>query len=258
MKYVRKMFSKAKGAIKKRYTAKRGGRKFTGGVRVQKMAKDIMYLKSVLNPEKKRYVVGAIDQLVGQVNGNSDGGYYADVTPTPAQGITAFTRNGASIKLHSSIWHFQFVQQVGVVAKIRGVIEVWAMDGDSYTGFTFRDEHFDPNPFTGVRDFNCQINPDNYMKGKCIARRNFSIASDQTSSEKLVTDMKIPIKYNKGQGKHIRFAGDGSTIQFGQLYLIIRTDRGNIGAVSTLGVPDVNINTGLNMSWNRVDYFYDN
>lgn len=253
------MLRRAGAAAKKRYMAKPGGRKSTGGVRVAKMAKDIMYLKSVLNPEKKRYTYTEANLLVGQVNGNADGLFNRDVTPVMNQGVTYDTRNGASIKLHSSIYHFQLAQQAGAVGKIKAMIEIWEVKGDPLTGFTFSNEHWDPNTFTGVRDFNCQINPDHYMKARCLARRSISVAADQTTGEKLLTDVKIPLLYNKGQGKHIRYEKDSNTVASGQMYLIIRCDRGNIATTpSGLNVPDVGINTGLIFNYNRVDYYYDN
>lgn len=255
---ARKFVKRGAKALRKRYTAKPGGRKATGGVRVAKMAKDILYLKSVLNPEKKRYSTSVIETPVGQVNGNADGAHFSECTPYVSQGITASTRNGASIKLHSSVWHFQMTQQASATNRQKGIIEIWEMPGEPYGGFTWFNEHFTPNPFTGVRDYNCQIDPDNFMKGKCIARRRFQTPADQLNTEKGIVDVKLPIKYNKGQGKHIRYNGDNNTLAFGQMYLVVRMDRGNIGAISTLTVPDVAVNTGITMSWNRIDYYYDN
>jgi len=265
---------KAGAALKKRYMAKPGGRKSTGGVRVAKMAKDIMYLKSVLNPEKKRFEVatGSVNP-VGQVNGivgsYSDGRYFYDCTPNPAQGVTSTTRNGASIKLHSTMWHFQFVQEASAVSDIKLCVEVFQIKGEPYSGFTFYNERYNVNPFirdtvsgtTTIRDYNSQLNPDNYMKGKCIARRIVRIKADPTSAAKMITDLKLPIKYNGGQGHHVRYNKDTTDVESGQLYLVIRADRGNIGttAIANLsGVPDVAPQTGISMLWNRVDYFYDN
>lgn len=258
MKYVRKALKYARKSLKKRYTAKPGGRKYTGGMRVGKLAKDVMYLKSVLNPEKKRFVAWEPNLLVGQVNGNDDGRFIRDCTPIIPQGVTADTRNGASVKLHSSMWHFQFAQQSNAICRIRGVLEIWEVKGDPYTGTSFSDEKWVPNPFTTVRDMNCQPDPDNFMKSRCIARRYFSTQTDSLGNEKLITDVKIPIKYNKGQGKHIRYEKNTNNVANGQMYLVIRLDRGNFGPVSTLNVPDVNTNTGLLFQYNRVDYYYDN
>jgi len=268
------MLRRAGAALKKRYKAKPGGRKSTGGVRVAKMAKDIMYLKSVLNPEKKRYEVATTTvNPVGQVNGivgsYSEGRYLYDCTPTPSQGVTYNTRNGASIKLHSTMWHFQFVQEASCVSDVKLCVEIFQITGEPYTGFNFFDDRYLVNPFirdtvaltTTIRDINSQVNPDNFMKGKCIARRIVRIKADQTTGAKMITDLKLPIKYNRGQGHHVRFNKDTNTVENGQLYLIIRADRGNIGttAISNLsGVPDVAPQTGISMLWNKVDYFYDN
>lgn len=261
-KRTNRLMKKGMKALKKRYGAKAGGRKATGGFRVAKLARDVMYLKSVLNPEKKRYLALTQEALIGQVNGNTDGGYYADVTPTPIQGVAFDQRNGASIKLHSSMWHFQFVQQVGVICDIKLCIEIFRIEGEPYTGFTFRNERYLNNFFiTGadIRDYNTQINPDNFMKGKLVARRYIKLKEDATGSTKNILDLKIPILYNKGQGHHVRFNRDTQTVEHGQLVMVIRADRGNIGAVSTLtGIPDVGLNTGVSMSYNRTDFYYDN
>lgn len=260
-RYVRRMARKGVKKLKKRYTAKPGGRKFTSGVRVGKMAKDIMYLKSVLNPEKKRFEVNTSEGVpIGQVNGNTDGGYLFDATPTPTQGVTYNTRNGASIKLHSSMYHFQFTQQTNASSDIKVIIEFYAVKGDSYTGFNFRTERFLPNPFTNgdIRDFNSQTNPDNFMKAVCIGRRKLTIKADQIAGQRNVTDVKMPLLYNRGKGHHVRYNRDTQTVEHGQIYLMIRVDRGNIGAVSTLQVPDVGVSSGLSMLWNKCDYYYDN
>lgn len=257
---ARKFVKRGAKQLRKRYTAKPGGRKATGGVRVGKMAKDILYLKSVLNPEKKRFETQDADIILGQVNGINDGYLFRDMTPAPPQGTGYADRTGASIKLHSSMYHFQFIQQANARCRIRGVIEIYEVLGDPQPGFTFPTERFLANPFTGVRDMNCHTNPDNFMKGRCIARRNFSVQTDQLGGESLTTDVKIPMKYNKGQGKHIRWDKNTSTLANGQLLLIIRVDRGNCNpvTVATNPVPDIGVSTGIVCSFNRTDYFYDN
>jgi len=278
-KKVKRGLRKAGAALKKRYMAKPGGRKSTGGVRVAKMAKDIMYLKSVLNPEKKRFEAALdVATKIGQINATNpagtvvitDGSYFIDCTPVPTQGVTYSTRNGASIKLHSSIWHFQFVQELNTISEIKLTLELFDVDGETYTGFNYIKERYLVNPFVkdtisgtpiGVRDKNSQINPDNFMKGKCIARRNLTLKADTVSGARNIIDLKLPVLYNKGKGHHVRFDKDGQAVEHGQLLLCIRADRGNIGTVTATnvtGVPDTAVNTGCNVVWNRVDYFYDN
>lgn len=262
---VRRAVRKTGQAIKKRYGAKAGGRQHTGGVRVKKMARDISWLKSVLNPEKKRDTqIGA--GSVAQVNINTDGRYFAEMTPIISQGVLTYQRNGAGIKLHSSVYHFQFTQQVHNINTLKLCLELFHITEEPYapSTFTFFNERFNPNPFIGTgtecRDYNSQINPDNYMKGKCICRRWITVLADQTGSVKNITDVKLPIRYNKGQGMHIRYDKNTDTLQHGQIYLSIRADRGNMGASnSTLdGPPDLGLLTGLDFRFNRTDYFYDN
>lgn len=263
-KYGRRLARAGVKKLKKRYTAKPGGRRSTGGVRVGKMARDIMYLKSVINPEKKVYNAYQTGLTVGQINGNTDGAYFEDVTPLPTQGITAETRNGASIKLHSSVWHMQFAQQTSCISNMKVIVEIWAIEKEPYTGFTWFNDHWKGNPFISgadVRDYNASIDPNNFMKGKCIARRVFTLMADQLGTEKYIKDIKIPVNYNKGQGRHIRFKANTQTLEYGQLYLVVRTDRGNMSTTtpSTLtGIPETTINTGMTMSYNVMNYFYDN
>lgn len=270
-KKVKAVGRKAVRAVKKRYMAKPGGRKSTGGVRVAKMAKDIMYLKSVLNPEKKRYPLAQTTPVpFGQVNGNNDGAYIIDATPYISQGVTNFTRNGSGLKLHSTIWQFQVSQQPNAISDIRFIVELWAIDGDPYSNLeTFRREKYLPNAFvtpsgSAPRDYNCQMDPDNFMKGKCIARRKYTVKADALTSAKSLVDFKLPILYNKGQGRHIRYDSNTDTLAHGQLCLVMRADRGNMSTpagpgVSTLtGIQDVGTETGLYVMWNKTDYYYDN
>lgn len=259
----RSILRRAGAALRKRYKAKPGGRKSTGGVRVAKMAKDIMYLKSVLNPEKKVFNMHKQLAPVGQVNLNNDGGYFEDVTPLPTQGITRSTRNGASIKLHSSVWQFQFAQQTNCISNVKVILELWQVDQEPQAGFTWRDNHWQPNPFLGstiIYDANSLTDPDNFMKGKCIARRKFQMNADQLGTEKYVKNISIPLKYNNGQGRHIRFKADTQTLESGQIYLTIRTDRGNISTTPSAitGIPDAGGLTGLTFSYNVNNYYYDN
>lgn len=268
---IRKAVRKTGQAVKRRYGAKAGGRKSTGGVRVMKMAKDIMYLKSVLNPEKKRTEESNInidpfgEIPLGQVNANNDGAFVRDITPFLTSGTGYNQRNGASVKLHSSIWNMQFNQQANTINTIRGILEIWAITDDPYSNVeTFRREKYQLNPFvtpsgSAPRDLHCQYNPDNYMKGRCIAKRRFSVVADQLTGQKSLTNLKIPIKYNKGQGHHLRWDKDSTTLLNGQLIMVIRCDRGNMGTISTLtGVQDVATLTGLTFQYSVQHYYYDN
>jgi len=270
---VRKFVKRGGRQLRKRYTAKPGGRKGTGGVRVAKMAKDILYLKSVLNPEKKRTEenntnVDPFGEIpLAQVNGTGDGAFVRDITPFLTSGTAYNQRTGASVKLHSSIWNMQFNQQANNINTVKGMIEIWAITDDPYSNpETFRREKYQINPFitpagSAPRDLYCQYNPDNYMKGRCIARRRFTVLADLLTNAKAITNVKIPIKYNGGKGHHLRWDKDSTTLLSGQLIMVIRCDRGNFSTTtpSTLvGIQDVGVLTGLTFQYNVQHYYYDN
>lgn len=257
--------------IKKRYTAKKGGRKASGGVRVGKLVKDMLWVKSVLNPEKKRIEYsykGTVGQL-DPVATNQRGWLVADITPTPNEGVGYMQRTGASIKLHSSYWHFQFIQMSDCVSTVKGEIYIVKIVGASYASGTlisqFANNMFQTNPFingAAVADYNSSLNPDYFGTYRIIKRKRFIVKSDNTTSEKQLTDVRIPLKYNRGQGHHIRFDKDTNNLMDGQLMMVIVLDRGNnnttIGAVGFSGVADAGTNTGLYIAYNRQDYYYDN
>lgn len=257
------LVKRAKRAVKKRYTSKRGG------VKVGKMAKDIMYLKSVLNPEKKRIGGNSLADggalVVGQVNGNADGYFSMSGHPVMSQGTGVGERTGSSIKLHSSIWQFNFTQQTSASVPQKLILEIWQITDQAYSSAsTFFTTKWDVNPFVGtpfVRDYNAQYDPDYYTMGKCIARRYITVKEDSVSGQKQQTCIKVPIKYNKGQGHHVRYVGDTNAVASGQLIMIIRSNRGNCStatACTMTGVTDVSINTGTEIQYNVVHYYYDN
>lgn len=261
------MYKKAKKivktAAKKRYKTK------TGGMRTKQLVKDVMYLKSVLNPEKKRFTNNSLADggslRVGQTNGLVDGVYTMTAHPIIPQGITSGTRNGASVKLHSSIWHLKLNGQTNQINAIRGIIEIWSITDQTYaTNVDFLQAKYDLNPFIGapgVRDTNSQYDPDFYTMGKCLARRRFTVRNDDVNGQNNSVDMMIPIKYNKGQGHHLRYAADSTTLTSGQLVMIIRCNRGNCSAstVSTMtGILETAVLTGIDLQYNVIHYYYDN
>jgi len=265
---ARKLVRKVGQAVKKRYVSKRGAPK------VNRMAKDIMYLKSVLNPEKKRIDTAPDPGLtyIGQVNGNGGGHLLVDATPIIPQGITTSTRNGASIKLHSTNWEFQIQQQAHLNSTMKFIIEVYVYNGQSLSNVglsanNFTENYFQQNPFiTGVVtspviDTFSSVNPDFFKIARCIRRVRKTLAPDQFSGQFNVLSFRMGIKYNKGQGMHIRYDKDNNTVTENQMFLVVRADRGNMseGATSSLsGIPDTAVATAARLRWARTDYYYDN
>lgn len=255
---------KASSAVKQRYFKGKGFK----NPQLQTMGKDIMYLKSVLNPEKKTFQITNTLIPVGQTIGNSNGFYAFDCTPLPAQGTTSVTRNGNSIKLHSSYLRFQVSQQAAVTNPIRIRIRMDLVKGTPQAVGTWPSTVLEANPFISggtIYDYNSNNNADYFGTYKTIFQRQYLIKQDSISGGNSITDIKIPLKYFRGKGHHVRFAADGSvSVSDGQLIVFITADNGNASAavpVTTLfGVPigASAVSTGVTVSWNIIHYFFDN
>lgn len=258
-KFVKRIAKKAGSAIKKRYFKGKGYSK----PKLVQMAKDVMLLKKMVNAEKKRFVISSVSQAFGQVNANANGYYALDITPTPSQGTTSITRNGNSIRLHSSYLQFQFAQQSSANQPIKGEILLFRVNGDNVSNVsTWLNSYFNANPFiTGANiiDYNSTTNPDFYKTGTIIRRKKFTMAVDQISGQLMLTTVKVGMKY---KSHHVRYQADGNQVpSYGQIFMMIRVDSGNSSTTtaSTLGgiyVPQTN--TGLQVSHNITHYFYDN
>ena len=240
------------------------------------IAKDVMYLKSVVNSEKKRFHItytptaGQPGVSVGQLNGASASGYFAlDVTPNPAQGTTLSTRNGASIKLASSYVKFQVSHQSATVAPINMKIQFWLVKGTPVVAATALEEMYNRNTFilnaaattTPVVDYNSDLDPDFFGKYKLLKTVKRKISPDQFSGQAMIVSMQVPMKYNRGQGHHIRYDDNSTTVANGQMIMTVLCDCGNISsatASTNLGVPVTAVSTGLYMNYDILHYFYDN
>lgn len=231
--------------------------------------KDVMMLKSVINSEKKRIrIASASQQAVSQVNANASGHWALDVTPQPAQGITMSTRNGASIKLHSSYMKFQFYQQTANVHPMRLKLYIIEVRGDPIPAATAAGEFFAANQwiaaqnsFIAIRDYNSQRNPDYFRDYRVLAQKGFTLKADNYNGQTMIKDIVVKLKYNRGKGHHVRFDSDTTTVTQGQLVAFIVADSGNQNGStgSTLnGIPIAAVLTGATFNYDLQHYFYDN
>jgi len=265
MGIVKRTYNKVKKAVKKRYVNKQG-------IKLVQVAKDVMMLKNVLNPEKKRLEGFYREQFVGQVNIDAPYFFLRDITPYPAVGTGYADRNGASVKLHSSHWRFQFKQLLNTNANVKLKITIFEVKGKPMVQGAELDAWFDrvlqPNPFitnalgttTPIRDYNSQYNPDAFNTYRIVATKRFTIKNDYLSSQLMIQDVSVGLKYNKGKGHHLRWDKNTQTLTQGQLVMCITADRGNvsINPSTLLNIPDQGAYTGIGFSANRMDYFYDN
>lgn len=254
-KKVKKAYKKAKPYIK-------------AGIKtintIGDLATKVYALSSIVNAEKKRYLSQATNLVLGQVDGNATGCTVLDITPAPAQGTTDVTRNGDSIKLHSSVFNFQFRQQSACATAIKGRIEFYYVLGAPQATSTVVSQMYLTNPWASgsvVVDLSSHINQDYRQQYKFIRGVNVYVPTDQISGANTIIDVKVPLKYNFGKGHHIKYNANSTTISAGMIIAIFRADRGNssTSTASTLtGLVDTVINSGLYFNYNVTHYFYDN
>lgn len=259
--WIRKVARKGARMAKKRYTTKKGG------VRIGKIAKDVAWLKGVLNPEKKNFTFNnTANNLVGCFNGNTVGGGYfsLDITPTPSQGVTETGRSGNSIKLHSSYIQLQFSQMSACVQPIRFRVILLAIKGIPYSSAsTYPTVLFNANPFLSgfaVYDYNSTYEQSFLPNQRIICDRKYLLPANEAGTQTMIKDVKIPLRY---KNHHIKYLADGSTtVTHGQIYMIVVADNGNC-STSTAVTGQTNaiytaINTGMKLNYNIIHYYYDN
>lgn len=234
-----------------------------------KLSRQVKKLQSQNDGEKKRSSVLS-NGVLGQVNFNNDGAIVVDVTPLISQGVQTNQRTGASVRLHSSNYNFQISQLENCNTRIRYRISWLATNGPAIADVNlvtgFYNHVYNPNPFIGgsIRDYNCQKNPDFFGTYKTLRTITGTIEPDAFSGMKTSRSFNVGLKYNRGKGHDIRYnqnLGGADSVFNGQIVMVIQVDRGNSSGVSnstTTGALDLQLNSGLYVQYNRLDYYYDN
>jgi len=226
-------------------------------------------------PEKIRISKFASLVPVGQVLVNGEGAVVFDVTPQPTLGDQTGSgtaqRQGSSINLMSSHYNFMIGQQDLNNFETRLKITWVMIKGAPYTTATlisqFFNNMFTPNPFVvgiDIRDANCSLNPDYFGTYRILGTKTLKLKSDELTGVIRTLSASHGFKYNRGKGHTVRFnqnlSGDGNVFD-GQILMICQADRGNSSSgTANAGYPGVystTINTGLLVSYNRTDYYYD-
>lgn len=262
------LYSRAKDAVVKGVQSRYFNGRGYSNPKYDQMAKDVMFLKSVINSEKKRLDQSTALAPVSQCNGNSSGYWIADVTPVPASSSSVSGRTGSSIKLHTSHAQFQIIQQSAASQGVNLKIMFVQVKGAPFVSPTsFITQMYNQNTFVlnsgspAIIDYNSQLNPDYFGTYKVLRSMKVSVPIDPYSGALQIKTFEMGIKYNNGQGHHIRYSADTTTVADGQIYMIILADSGNqsAGTASTLtGIPTGVINSGCLLSYDLKHYYYDN
>lgn len=268
-KFVKRAVKAGKRFVKKRYNL---GKKKKGGLNVGAIAQDVAKLAMMINAEKKTFSITAQNALaligVGQVNANNTGTRVFDITPLISQGVTAETRNGDSVKLHSAYFQFMVSQQANAVISNKCSIELWHNNGGALiSAADFQDALYAPTVFSTVIDYQSPRNIDRMGDFRLARKMIVSLEAEQTTGAKTVRYVNMPISFNKGKGHHVRYSG--ATIVNNpltdlingrsQIFLVYRAESGNrASSISTLNVPQTAALTGLEVSASYTMYYYDN
>jgi len=269
-KFAKKTLTAGKRFVKKRYNIGKGKK---GGLNVPAIAKDVASLAMMINAEKKLFSITAANALastaVAQVNVNASGTRLFDITPLIAEGTSATTRNGDSIKFVSAYFQFMVSQQTSTSVGNKVSIELWHYNGgaviseaDALTAL------YQPTVFSSVIDYQSSRNIDKLGDFRMIRKMIVNVPAEQTSGVNVVKYVNMPIKFNKGKGHHVRYSGSTITNNpltdlangRSQLFLVYRAESGNrnTGTASTLNVPIVATATGLIVQASYTMYYYDN
>lgn len=240
--------------------AKKGARKIRGKAikryfnkgykpKMGQIMSDVARLKKMVNAEKKVTDVTPVQQGLGLFDAgvNVDGVYTADITPVVTQNVTRSGRIGNSIKLHTACLDVRLEQDVGAVTNFKYVgYLVRRYDAQvALTASQIKDQMWEINPFTSVRDINSNRDPESGLSGYQIVKK-FSgyMPMDSLSGIAQFRHHKIPLKL----GFHLRYNNDTSTkVEKNQLCLIIFSSVGNRST-----------NDRLLVKSNIRYYYYDN
>lgn len=231
---------------------------------VPRLMKDVMRLKTIINSEKKRIEVTGEGIPIGQVNGNNSGHYVADWTPLPSQGTGFNGRDGNSIKWHSSHYSFLFRRQPAAVGPCRIQIQLIKIIGEAYTSASnILGRFIEPDRWiTGgtIYDTASDRKPEYFKQYRVLRTKNVyfrdAAYSGQSSAVQRIVNFGMVLKNH-----HVKWNNNSNTLADGQVICLITMDtgNGNVTTASTLDdIQNTAINTGVTMSFNRLDYYYDN
>lgn len=259
---LRKAFKGKNAARKRRNTGKKVYRAANTAGKALYLAEKVA---KMVNAEKKRWTPGAwLNQPLAQCNVNAVGYFTQDTTPIIGQGITAETRNGASIKLCSLYSKIQLIQESGLNVPMNVKYILFQVLGAPQTASTFISNIFNVNTMVSggaMIDYNSSFDPDFYGTYKILYKKNFRVPASNYSGQTLFKDYEIKIKFNRGKGHHIRYNDDGTVLANGQLIEVMLCDSGNLGATGTTlngAVPVKVVNSGVYLNKYTTYYFYDN
>lgn len=229
MPYVRRIKKAAKKGYKKfvrPYVKRKGGYNNR-----MKLYKEISAIKKMVNAEKKMKEFALGGQAVGQLSNASDGALCFSITPLITQGTGYDNRTGRSIKCSGLYLRGLVQQQANTTNRMNFNVTIVTVQGQPQSTAQILSGMFNTDPITGVRQYNCPRNPDNYTDYRILSSRNYFLEADYLGTQLSQTNVYMPLKLSH----HIRYANNSNTIEEGEIFIIIRCDRGDSGSPATGG-----------------------
>jgi len=204
------------------------------------MVKDISYLKSVLNPEKKFKDTKTVSAWTN-LYPDSPMQQVFDIAGI-TQGDTAANRNGNSIKLSSIHLNMDIGQDTGTAQNSFYKIYVVSYKGLQDTASNVFSRFLSTNPITGLRDYHSPRNIEHMHDFRVITTFRGMLRADQITNDAPTKVHEFHRKFKK----HARWDSAG-TLQEGEVYIF---------GVSSFGA-DASDN-GLRFRMNCRVFWYDN
>ena len=231
-----KLGKKAGRAVKGRYFKGKG----YAAPKIGRMLKDISYLKTVINPEKK-YLDTRVISAWSNLYPDSPMITSFNLTSI-VQGDAANQRNGNSIKLASIHLNFDVGQDTNTSQSSYYKIYVVRYKGLQDTPANVQPRFLAVNPITGLRDYSAPRNIEHMHDFTVIKTFSGLLKADGVTNE-------APIKiheFHKNDQTHVRW-DSAHLLQEGEIYIF---------GVSSFGA-DVSDN-GLRFRLSARVFYYDN
>lgn len=196
-----------------------------------------LLMKDYKGVEKKWTTISPTTISVGQCNINADAYYWADISPIVSEGVTVSTRVGNAIKMISFQMRIQIRQMANLGTSAKYVLEIFTPKND-YVSSASIGSLFKADTITGLVDYHALRNPDYYSEYIRIYKKILYLKADSYSSQpNLMSDYQINHKFKTPMT--LKYAGDGTTVIHGQLFMVIRASTGNINGSTASTIAQI-------------------
>lgn len=212
-----------------------------------KLYKEIAAIKKVINAEKKNADTTSTTIFnFAQNNGASSGQYVNSVMPIIAQGSSEDQRNGDSLKICAICFQVEvFTNSFNTLQDTRYKFYLVRQPVNPVGGTAVATYFLEPNPFSGVNDYNSNRNYEHFkdyivigeIKGVLKQNTNDSLNQIRKNNHKIAKKVDYHVRYEKGT----------TNILNNILYVIAVADSG-----------DTATSNYIRFQYSTKVYYYDN